>query len=87
MDCTRFLSYYWVVLALQLVFLLSTGAAVLARAVHTFRTTLHTQAAVCVAVGVVHCWQMYAFFLQGGAEVRTPPGHMRGYWLRRGLLG
>lgn len=57
-------------LALQLFFLASTGAAVVAGAVHTFRTTLHTQAAVCISVGIVNCWQAYAFFLKGGAQVR-----------------
>ena len=45
---------------LQALFLLSAVAAAAAAAVHTFRSSLWAQGAICTALGVFQCHRAYA---------------------------
>ena len=59
-DCNILLSFFWSSWALQAFFLLTAMAAVAAAAVHTFRSSLWAQGAICTALGVWQCHRAYA---------------------------
>lgn len=76
LNCEKYISFYWVVISLQLLFLLSTGTALATASVHTFRTTLFMQAAVCVSLPIRLCWEVYTLL-----QVQQSGGVIYDRWL------